>query len=94
MPVLNLISLRKFDWNYHIFDELLAGASDEEMDKCFLGGSVIEDYQLTSMSETFDRRDGVEDYKTYGELGEGQYEVETNDHFCLLIAIVLLAEKH
>jgi len=56
--------------NYHIFYELLAGASNEERDKYFLGGSVIEDYQLTSMSGTFDRRDGVEDYETYDELGK------------------------
>ena len=80
--------------DYHIFHELFVGASDKERDTCFLGVSVIEDYQLTSMSETFDCQDKVEHYETYDELGEGTYEVETNDHFCLFIAIVLLAKRH
>ena len=54
--------------NYHVFYELLQGFTDDEFDKYFIGDLMAEDFKMISMSGTFDRRDGVEDFDTYKDL--------------------------
>ena len=54
--------------NYHIFYELLEGASDDEREAYYLGERTAEDFGMTSRSGTFDRRDGVDDFDEYDAL--------------------------
>lgn len=55
--------------NYHVFYELLAGATERELATYRLHqhGSV-EEFRCTSQSGTFDRRDGVDDADNYDIL--------------------------
>lgn len=57
--------------NYHVFYEILSGATAEDREKYFLGDSQAEDFMMTSGSGTYDRRDGVKDYDTYDDLRKG-----------------------
>mmetsp|Transcript_24477 Transcript_24477/g.37780 ORF Transcript_24477/g.37780 Transcript_24477/m.37780 type:complete len:1463 (-) Transcript_24477:313-4701(-) len=54
--------------NYHIFYQLLAGASKEERNEFFLADYQPEHFAITSKSGTYDRRDGVSDGKLFSEL--------------------------
>ena len=65
--------------NYHIFYEILQGFTDEQFDKYFIGDLVAEDFKMISMSGTFDRRDGVEDYETYQDLKDAMDVMKFSD---------------
>jgi len=54
--------------NYHIFYQLLDGATDEEREKYILGKLGPKDFKLTNQSGTYGRRDGVPDEETFEEL--------------------------
>lgn len=59
--------------NFHIFYEMLAAATDEEREDYFLKDYTVHDFKMTSVSGTFDRRDGVSDSKLYDQLVVGKY---------------------
>ena len=64
-----LINQAEGERNYHIFYELLAGASSSERKELLLGRSNPHDFVMTtSDSETYKRRDGVRDDTTFGAL--------------------------
>jgi len=64
-----LINQADGERNYHIFYELLSGASGSERKELFLGRSNANDFIMTiSPSETYTRRDGVRDDTTFGYL--------------------------
>mmetsp|Transcript_5020 Transcript_5020/g.11043 ORF Transcript_5020/g.11043 Transcript_5020/m.11043 type:complete len:1631 (-) Transcript_5020:83-4975(-) len=73
-----LVSVNPGERNYHIFYELLSPhgmrVSDKQRYKLtssFGKGRTkltVHDFNMTSISGTFDRRDGVDDSETYGEL--------------------------
>lgn len=67
-----LITQSPGERNYHIFYEMLDGASDKEREKYFLGDLTADDFAIASCSGTFDRRDGVIDADTYKDLNEGK----------------------
>ena len=54
--------------NFHIFYELLAAANEEERSKYSLGNFTAKDFKMTSMSGTYDRRDGANDAELFDEL--------------------------
>ena len=55
--------------NYHIFYELLMGLTDsKKRQQLGLHGYEVQDFKITCMSGTFNRRDGVCDVDTYKEL--------------------------
>ncbi len=55
--------------NYHIFYELLNGASGSERKQLLLGRTNPQDFAMTrSSSETYKRRDGVRDDTTFAAL--------------------------
>eukprot|EP00554_Chaetoceros_debilis_P008058 CAMPEP_0194079130 /NCGR_PEP_ID=MMETSP0149-20130528/5363_1 /TAXON_ID=122233 /ORGANISM="Chaetoceros debilis, Strain MM31A-1" /LENGTH=1393 /DNA_ID=CAMNT_0038760523 /DNA_START=295 /DNA_END=4476 /DNA_ORIENTATION=- len=55
--------------NYHIFYELLNGASGSDKKDLLLGRGSEKDFAMTlSPSETYKRRDGVRDDTTFGSL--------------------------
>ena len=61
--------------NYHIFYQLLAGASEEERNEFFLADYQPEDFAITSKSGTYTRRDGVSDAKLFVELKAGKLNI-------------------
>lgn len=64
-----LINQAEGERNYHIFYELLSGASSAERKELFLGRHNPHDFVMTtSPSETYKRRDGVRDDTTFAAL--------------------------
>lgn len=63
-----LISQAPGERNYHIFYEVLAGLSPGVRQKLHISDRTVEDFCMTSVSGTFDRRDGVNDRDTFSEL--------------------------
>jgi myosin-5 len=64
-----LINQAEGERNYHIFYELLTGASGSDRQELLLGRSSPQDFIMTtSASETYKRRDGVRDDTTFGSL--------------------------
>jgi len=63
-----LISQSEGERNYHIFYEMLCGMNNDELSRYLLGEHTVEDFRITSRSGTYDRRDGVRDADTYGDL--------------------------
>ena len=75
--------------NFHIFYELLAAAMDDEREKYMLGEFTAQDFKMTNMSGTYDRRDGEDDMELFDELvfamGTMGFEPDTqNDILCCI----------
>eukprot|EP00339_Tiarina_fusa_P025680 CAMPEP_0117026618 /NCGR_PEP_ID=MMETSP0472-20121206/19548_1 /TAXON_ID=693140 ORGANISM="Tiarina fusus, Strain LIS" /NCGR_SAMPLE_ID=MMETSP0472 /ASSEMBLY_ACC=CAM_ASM_000603 /LENGTH=1167 /DNA_ID=CAMNT_0004733667 /DNA_START=76 /DNA_END=3579 /DNA_ORIENTATION=- len=56
-----LVNQSEGERNYHIFYELLSAATDDEREDLMLGEWKAQDFKMTNMSGTFDRRDGADD---------------------------------
>jgi len=63
-----LIHQAKGERNYHIFYEILAGASQGIKKQMYLDGLHAQDFKMTSKSGVYTRRDGVQDGDTYHAL--------------------------
>ena len=63
-----LITQAEGERNYHIFYEMIQGMEEEECEKFSLSNYTAEDFHMTSVSGTYDRRDGVEDVETFSDL--------------------------
>lgn len=92
-----LISHMDGERNYHIFHELLAGASTIDKKQLMIDNTSPEDYAMTrSSSGTYFRRDGVSDESTYAELKGalntmGIDEEEQLDIFEIIAALLHLS---
>ncbi len=56
-----LIHPSKNERNYHVFYQFLSCATDKEREEFYLGDYSVEDFNLLSQTDTYDRRDGVSD---------------------------------
>ena len=63
-----LISQAPGERNYHVFYEMLAGLTRPERRQLQIGVATPRNFSMTAASGTFDRRDGVRDGDTFGEL--------------------------
>jgi len=91
-----LISQAEGERNYHVFYEMLAGMTDEDLDSFLLGEYSAEDFKITSCSGTYDRRDGVKDTDTYEDLVDalevmGFTSEHQNDVFSIASAVLHLS---
>ncbi|EQC26484.1 hypothetical protein SDRG_15662 [Saprolegnia diclina VS20] len=77
--------------NYHVFYELLAGASSDERAKYALGKP--KDFYYLNQSECIKRKDGVDDVKQFALLKEAmetmQFEEDDVDSIVFTVAAVL-----
>mmetsp|Transcript_24118 Transcript_24118/g.35755 ORF Transcript_24118/g.35755 Transcript_24118/m.35755 type:complete len:1311 (-) Transcript_24118:71-4003(-) len=89
-----LINQADGERNYHIFYELLAGASGTERKELLLGRSNPQDFIMTtSPSDTYTRRDGVRDDTTFVALRSAMVTMgfdSSNQHAILGIVSSLL----
>ncbi|OQR94962.1 myosin-like protein [Achlya hypogyna] len=79
--------------NYHIFYELLRGASPNEL--AALGLSQVQDYKYLNQSQCYDRQDGVDDSEQYAKTRHamttiGMSSEEQTDVLQLVAAVLLL----
>jgi len=63
-----LIDQSEGERNYHVFYELLQGLTLRERREFYLDGMKPQDFLMTSVSGTFNRRDGVDDESTYKDM--------------------------
>lgn len=56
--------------NFHVFYQFLDAATDYERDELLLNGYTVQDFRLTNQSDTYDRRDRVEDVDMHDEMLE------------------------
>jgi myosin-5 len=54
--------------NYHIFYQLLSGATPKERSELLIGNRQMKDFRLLSQSGTYDRRDNVSDVENHKEM--------------------------
>ena len=78
-----LIRTEKGERNYHIFYEIMKGASEEELKEYLLEGYDIEDFKIINQSGVFDRRDGVEDQDEFDGL------IECENRLCLSLVLMM-----
>lgn len=91
-----LISQAEGERNYHVFYEMLAGMNDTEKEPYLLDEYTAEDFNITSCSGTYTRRDGVKDVDTYKDLVEafhimGFTEEQQKDMFSIVSAVLHLS---
>ena len=64
-----LINHSEGERNYHIFYELLKGSSPNERNRLLIGNCSPADFAMTtSYSDTYTRRDGIKDEKTFLDM--------------------------
>lgn len=97
-----LVSVNEGERNYHIFYELLSRGMDIKAKRRLLltsncgrgnAASTVKDFKMTSMSGTYDRRDGVDDSDTYSELRMAMDTVgfstdEQDGIFCVVASLL------
>jgi len=65
-----LIHCEEGERNYHIFYEIMDGASEDELKEYLLDGYEKEDFKIINQSGTMDRRDCVDDQEEFDNLIE------------------------
>ena len=65
--------------NFHIFYQFLGSASNDERAGLSLGDLTAEDFMLTNCSETYERRDGVDDVDMHSEMVEAMRVMNFGD---------------
>jgi len=82
--------------NYHVFYQILAGATQDERRRFFLKDYTVKDFNMTNNSGTFDRRDGADDRdymeKLFQAMDTMGFEAETmDDIFAVTISCLHLS---
>jgi len=91
-----LISQAEGERNYHVFYEMLAGMNDTTKETYLLDDYTAEDFNITSCSGTYTRRDGVKDVDTYKDLVDafvimGFSDIQQKDMFSIASAVLHLS---
>lgn len=81
--------------NFHVFYQFLASATDDEREDLLLNGYSVHDFNLTNQSDTFDRRDNVDDIDMHDEMVDAmemmQFGKDTTYQLMRLVVAVLFA---
>jgi myosin-5 len=101
-----LVSVNQGERNYHVFYEVLSPAMDVNEKKRYMltsnfgrgsNPSTARDFYMTSVSGTFDRRDGVNDSDTYQELRMAMntvgFSLDEQDDIFFVVAALLHASN-
>ena len=65
-----LIHQTRGERNFHVFYQFLDAATDEEREAYLLNGYTVQDFKMTNQSDTYDRRDNVDDVDMHHEMVE------------------------
>lgn len=81
--------------NFHVFYQFLEAATDMEREELLLNDYTVHDFNLTNQSDTYDRRDHVDDVDMHVEMVEAMeimnFGTETTDQLMRLVVAVLFA---
>lgn len=81
--------------NFHVFYQFLEAATEDEREELLLNGYSAQDFNLTNQSDTYDRRDQVDDIDMHTEMVEAmevmKFGKETTNQLMRLVVAVLFA---
>ncbi|KAL7543492.1 hypothetical protein ACHAXR_012784, partial [Thalassiosira sp. AJA248-18] len=81
--------------NFHVFYQFLAAATEVEREELLLNEYGVQDFNMTSQSDTYDRRDNVDDIDMHDEMVEAmevmKFGSDTTAQLMRLVVAVLFA---
>jgi len=81
--------------NFHVFYQFLEAATEDEREELLLNDYSVDDFNLTNQSDTYDRRDNVDDIDMHTEMVEAMeimnFGADTTEQLMRLVVAVLFA---
>jgi len=81
--------------NFHVFYQFLGAATDQEREEMLLNDYTVLDFNLTNQSDTYDRRDNVDDVDMHDEMVQAMaimnFGTDTTYELMRLVVALLFA---